>query len=426
MRALSLVSGLLLAVACGKPEDPLPQYHRDIQPLLEKSCLSCHKTDGIAPLVFDTPEKAKQLAPAIWAAVESGRMPPFYASSECNTYKDDPRLTVEERITLKTWVELGAPLGDVALARHAEVPAPPTVRHDRVMSIGGAFDVRAMGDGTLDNYRCFAMDPMATEAVMVAGHEVIPGNVKLVHHVLAYEVVASKLGELQRLDDAAPGLGYPCKSGSVGIDGTFTRQIAGWVPGATPTRMPAGSGLYLSAGSKIVIQIHYNLNVGAEVSPLDETKLALEVAPAGSLETAYILPMLDDDFDIAPNDPSATHSKTQPYGLFLSGARIYAVMGHMHQLGSRVKLERLRKGAPDVCMLDIPNWDFNWQRDYRLSKPIGLGSEDELRITCTFDNSADNQPYVNGVQQTPRRVRWGESSFDEMCMVYMTFTRPQP
>jgi hypothetical protein len=49
---------------------------------------------------------------------------------------------------------------------------------------------------------------------------------------------------------------------------------------------------------------------------------------------------------------------------------------------------------------------------------------DRLRITCTYDNSQENQPSINGVQQTPRRVQWGESSFDEMCMVYMTFTQP--
>lgn len=426
MRALSLVLSAGFAFSCGKPVDPTPQYHRDVQPLLERSCLSCHKTGGIAPLQFDTPEKAQQYAASIWTAIESGRMPPFYASGECNSYKDDLRLSPAERDVVRTWVDLGARLGDLSDAKHAEIPVPPTVRHDRTMSIGGAFDVRAMGDGSLDNYRCFSLDPQATEALMVPAYEVVPGNVRLVHHVLAYEVVQSQLADLQRLDDAAPGLGYPCKSGSVGIDGTLTRQIAGWVPGAAPTRMPAGSGLHLSAGSKIVIQIHYNLNAlsGSEVSPFDETKLALEVEPTGSLEIARIIPMLDDDLDIAPFDAASVQTSTLPVGLIYSGARIYSVMGHMHQLGSGVKLERLRPNEPTVCMLDIPKWDFNWQRDYRLVRPVTFQQTDRLRITCTYDNSQENQPSINGVQQTPRRVQWGESSFDEMCMVYMTFTQP--
>jgi hypothetical protein len=88
-----------------------------------------------------------------------------------------------------------------------------------------------------------------------------------------------------------------------------------------------------------------------------------------------------------------------------------------------VKLERIKGDGTSQCMLDIQNWDFNWQRTYWLEHPITLLQDDQLRITCVYDNSQENQPTVNGVQQTPRRVRWGESSFDEMCMTYMTFVQ---
>lgn len=253
----------------------------------------------------------------------------------------------------------------------------------------------------------------------------IPGNVALVHHVLAYTVAPAQVAELEKLDADAPGPGYPCKQGGVGISGTVQNQIAGWVPGSTPTRLPTGTALKLPAGSRIVIQIHYNLNaLGHEgVSPMDQTKLALETAAANTLTTARILPMLKHNLDIPAFAPESVQVAELPAGLFYADATVYAVMGHMHQLGTRVKLERVAANGTTQCMLDVQNWDFNWQRTYELTTPIKLAKTDKLRITCTYDNSPPNQPVINGVQQTSRNVTWGESSFDEMCMTYMTFTQ---
>ncbi|MBL8953499.1 MAG: hypothetical protein JNK82_22175 [Myxococcaceae bacterium] len=426
MRALVLCAPLVVISAGCAPKDPgPPTYVRDVQPLIERSCLSCHKEGSIAPVQFDTPEKAKLLSASIWAAIESKRMPPYYASGECNAYKDDPRFTAEETEVIRQWVENGAEVGDLREEKHAEVPQLPTIRRDRVMTIGTDFDVRTMNPNELDNYRCFALDPMATEQLMVTASEVIPGNVQLVHHVLAYEVLASQLGELQALDDRAPGPGYPCKSGSVGIDGTLMRQIAGWVPGSSPYQLPPNSGLHISAGSKIVVQIHYNLNAlsRGEVSPFDQTRVAIDVDTSGTLKLARIIPMFNDDLDIPAFEKKSVQTAQFPIGLIYSGARIYGLSGHMHQLGTDVKLEQVKKDGTSKCMVDINDWDFNWQRTYELQRPMTLEVEDSLRITCTYDNSQENQAYIGGVQATPRRVRWGESSFDEMCMVYMTFVQ---
>ena len=47
---------------------------------------------------------------------------------------------------------------------------------------------------------------------------------------------------------------------------------------------------------------------------------------------------------------------------------------------------------------------------------------DKLTISCTWDNSAQNQPWLGGVQQASHDVKWGESTTDEMCLgvVYVT------
>lgn len=410
------------------PSSPTTSYVRDIQPLVERSCLGCHTTGGIAPMSFETPELAQAAAPAMWSALEGNRMPPFFAARSCNSYQNDLRLTDEEKVLFHTWVTEGTPRGDDAEARHVPPVMLPTVRHDIAMDIGGDFDVSVMG--ATDNYRCFVMNPgNASEDLQVTGYDVQPGNLAVVHHLLAYVVPPAQVDELLALDAQTPDqLGYPCQSGGVGIQGAIQNQIAGWVPGQFPSKMPADTALTLARGSRLVVQVHYNLNAlnDPSVSHLDHTTLALETAPAGTHTTAKILPMLKPNLDIKSGDATSVQTLEVNVPNPFKNATIYRAMGHAHQLASRVKMEIVHSDGSTACVLDNPEWDFNWQRDYTLEQPITVKPGDKLRITCTYDNSAGNQAYENGVQRAPRDVHWGESSYDEMCMTYLTFTQPTP
>lgn len=403
---------------------PTTSYVRDIQPLVERSCLGCHVSGGIAPLTLETPEQAVGAGGAMWAAIDSQRMPPFFAATSCNSYQRDLRLSEDEKALFKKWVDEGAPRGADAEARHAEPVALTVVRHDVDLSIGGQFDVRKMG--ATDNYQCFVMNPGNTSDLRVVGYEVTPGNVAVVHHLLAYVVPPDQVAELEALDANSPGLGYPCQSGGVGINGVIKNQIAGWVPGQFPSRMPDGTALTLAANSRIVVQVHYNLDAlyDPKVPPYDETKLALETTTSTTLKVGKILPMLKPNLSIAAGDSNSIQTLEVGVPAAFREATIYRAMGHAHQLAKQVKLEVVRASGGVECVLDNPNWDFNWQRDYTLTTPITLKQGDRLRITCVYDNSAENQANENGVKRTPQNVSWGESSYDEMCMTYLTFTTP--
>lgn len=412
------------ATVASPPETPkTTSYLRDVQPLVERSCKTCHTAGGVAPLALDTPEQVTALGPTLWSAIAANRMPPFFAAPSCNAYVDDPRLTDAEKTLFKTWVDEGSPMGDPTEARHAPTPQLPVVRHDVELSIGGRFDVRKMND--TDNYQCFVMNPGNAADLMVKGYEVLPGNLAVVHHVLAYVVTPDQVSQLEALDAQDPKLGYLCQSGGVGITGATRNQIAGWVPGQYPSRMPADTALVLPAGSRLVIQLHYNLAALADpaVSPFDETRLALETVPANTLRRGQILPMLKPNLSIAAGDTNSVQVTEVPVPAAFRNATVYRAMGHAHQLATQVKLEVVKPDGSTVCVLDNPRWDFNWQRDYTLKTPVTLAQGDKLRITCVYDNGQANQPIVNGVQQTPRAVAWGESTLDEMCMTYLTFAQ---
>jgi hypothetical protein len=50
--------------------------------------------------------------------------------------------------------------------------------------------------------------------------------------------------------------------------------------------------------------------------------------------------------------------------------------------------------------------------------------DDTIRLRCRYDNTAARQPVIDGVPQAPRDVRWGEGTFDEMCINFFYATVP--
>src|SRR5262249_21958843 len=94
---------------------------------------------------------------------------------------------------------------------------------------------------------------------------------------------------------------------------------------------------------------------------------------------------------------------------------------HMHTRGThgRIGIRRSTTSATpgaDDCALQIDKWDFHWQGSYSLVQPMQFAPGDQLELECHFDNTAGNQPLVNGVPMPVRDVNWGESTTDEMCL----------
>jgi hypothetical protein len=196
---------------------------------------------------------------------------------------------------------------------------------------------------------------------------------------------------------------------------------------------PPGTGLLVKAGSKIVLQVHYNLqslSSDSQVRDLSQVEFAL----ADQVERrAFVLPWTNPQWvskqkmPIPAGAQNVDHSfgydPTQYVGVVSggqfdgsSGFRIHNVSLHQHLLGKTSNLTIAHPDGSSTCLLDIPRWDFHWQRGYDLAHRTALFPGDLLNIDCTWDNSAENQPLINGQRQAPRDVNWGENTSDEMCL----------
>jgi hypothetical protein len=91
---------------------------------------------------------------------------------------------------------------------------------------------------------------------------------------------------------------------------------------------------------------------------------------------------------------------------------VLAAYPHAHFLGREMQGYAVRPDGVREWLLWIKQWDFNWQGDYRYTKPVHLPKGMTLHLQFSYDNSTNNPVNPN---QPPRRVFYGERSSDEMC-----------
>ncbi|MET0838173.1 MAG: hypothetical protein ABWY19_05285, partial [Marmoricola sp.] len=137
------------------------------------------------------------------------------------------------------------------------------------------------GTGT-DDYRCFLLDPKVATDQFITGFNILPGNPDVVHHVILFRVPAALVAEAEQKDAATPGQGWTCFGSSglgsgAGLEIDDAPWLGAWAPGGSEQVYGNGLGEELGRGSRVIMQVHYNLLAGK--SP-DRSATELRVAPA--------------------------------------------------------------------------------------------------------------------------------------------------
>lgn len=415
----------------GLPDDALTWW-RDIEPVVSTKCANCHRVGEVAPFPLETYEDFLVYGPSAAWAIEEDVMPPWAPDPACNTYAGSLALTPEHKDLLLTYLEGDMPEGDPADAPPDEEP-PAELVPDVVLEMPESY----APDGSVpDDYRCFLIPLSAeiTEDQFITGVEVYPGERAIVHHVIAYQIPPGNEGDYMDFDAAEPGAGYTCFGGPGKTDGT-ARWLGAWVPGVAPFIAPEGVGQRIEPGSTVVLQVHYNTLGGAGLS--DRSSIGLLLEPSVE-RPAVLMPFSDftwlqsnGSMLIPAGDPDVMHETTmdRTHPIFLNavlpglGAQpddeltIWNAGLHMHLFGKRGRVEvRDIGGGNEQCMVDIPEWDFDWQSSYAFEQPMSWTADQELHLQCWWDNSAENQPIVDGQPLEPADLDWGDGTLDEMCL----------
>ncbi len=431
-------------------------FHRDVEPILQEHCQDCHNSNGIAPFSLMTYEDAAAHDYTIAQEALSGAMPPWgaIATEEWEPrfpWKDDPTLTHDEIEILQSWSELNAPKGDEADAPPYREPNLPGLEDaDITVTPETSYTVTSGPD----DFRCFVLDPQLTEDRYLKALDVVPGNNRVVHHVLVF---LDTERESESLDDGEGS--YDC----FGSSGVNAGPLAGWAPGMTSLALPDEAGMPLPAGSLLVMQVHYHPTPEGTAEE-DATTLQLRTTTdvpswqagvylLGNFSQQYhgdrdymadgdgLQPGVNDrtseaEFRIPAGE--AAHVETMRYTFVdlygLSAIKILGVASHMHYVGTdlftEVNHKEARNGEPQrEGLLQTPAWDFNWQRTYFYDVPIEEAPEvregDEMWIRCTYDNTLDNDFVAEALEDQgllePKDVYLGEETLDEMCLTALVY-----
>lgn len=380
--------------------------------VMYSKCASCHHTGGIAPFSLTTYGEASGMAAAIATAVGDNTMPPYPPNESYQQYSHSRSLNAIEKALILDWVANGAPEGNAA-----NTPPPPVFNNGSILG-NGDLTIRipnyySKAQAGMDDYVCFSIPAGITQDRKIRAMEIVPGNREIVHHALIY------------VDETGT---YPTDTTGGDCGGPQNATlITGYTPGASPLVFPSGAGFKLGmnipTGSNIVFAMHYP---AGSYGMLDSTKVIFHFYPTtetGIREVFAAAPLQNWSLVLPPNQVTTANASYPSTGSIPIDLSVLSVFPHMHLVGTKIKAYGLNPAGDTIRYIDIPKWDFHWQ-DFYFFKHIQktpLGST--LHAQAIYDNTVNNPENPNS---PPQWVFAGESTTDEMMMVYFHYMYYQP
>ena len=173
------LAGMLGTVAMAATSSPVT-FNKEVLPVLQKNCQTCHRPGEITPMSLLTYKDARPWAKAIKSAVVNRKMPPWFADPKVGHFANDMTMSDADINTQVSWVDNGALEGNPK-----DAPAPLkfvdgwNVRPDLVVTMPKPFVVPAKGTV---NYKFFLVKTNFPEDMWVTAAEMRTGNSKVLHH----------------------------------------------------------------------------------------------------------------------------------------------------------------------------------------------------------------------------------------------------
>jgi len=414
LAGLWVVAVSVCGPALQKPfSSPPPTFYKDVLPILQNHCQSCHRAAEIAPMPLETYEQARSRAHAIASAVEMRMMPPWFADPRYGHFANDPSLDEQQMAAIMAWAEQGAPAGD---ARDAppmrtwtagwNIPQP-----DLVVKMPKAVTIPA--DGEVE-YTYEIVPTHFVEDRWVQMSEFRPGSPAHVHHAVVY----IRPRESSWLQHAPVGEPFTASTLSNPVDRrqaheTTSDLLLVYAPGSSPDQWPEGMAKFVPAGSDLVFQMHYTTNGTADE---DQTSVGMVFAKSPPKQRVVTL-QLNNHALIIP--PGAEDFRVEVQGALPNDATLLSLFPHMHLRGKRFEYDIVHDDGTAEVLLRV-NYHFHWQLSYKLAEPRLLKRGTRLRAIAWYDNSKNNPHNPD----PDKMVTWGDQTTDEMMVGFFDVALP--
>jgi mono/diheme cytochrome c family protein len=381
-------------------------FTKNVLPILQKNCQTCHRPGEIAPMSFLTYKDTRPWAKAMKAAVVSRQMPPWFADPNYGHFENDKRLNDADIQTIVAWVDAGAPEGD-------SKDAPPPVQFQDGwglkpdMVIEMPKDVPLPATGTI-NYKNILVKVNFPEDLWVVAADLRPGNAQAVHHMRAN--VRPPGSDFMK--NAEPGVAYEQGDPSMGRQDEGIDLLGKFNPGLGAQDFALfESAKFVPKGSDIIFNMHYTAT-GKETT--DRSKLALVFSKKPPKLRYFV-----SDGPTASNlaiPPGESNAEIVSEMTAQVDTQLVYMQPHMHLRGKDYEV-RLIYPDGKVETVFKTKWDFNWQLGVDLAKPIAIPKGTRIVGIAHFDNSANNKWNPDPT----KLIFWGPQNWDEMQNCFMGF-----
>ena len=375
-------------------------FNKDIAPIVFENCASCHRPGESGPFPLLSYNDVKKRARQIAEVTEKRYMPPWLPDGPHGQFVGDRRLSREQIELFRQWYDAGTPEGPGDLP---PMPHWPGGWHlgdpDLVVQMAQPFILAAEGR---DVYRNFVLPVALSQTRYVRAVEFRANNPRIVHHAF---IKVDYLGRVHLLDgaDGEPGFaGMNLPEGVKMPSGYFLS----YQPGKLPSSEAAGYGWTLKSGQDLVLQAHLRPS-GKPEQLKAQVGLFFTETPPTTITLLLSLGSLNIDIPAGTNTWVLEDSFLLPVPVTL-----LSVLPHAHYLGKCLEAFACLPDGSQRQLLNIPDWDFNWQGDYRYTNPIRLPAGSGLRMRFVYDNSEANPRNPN---HPPKEVMYGPQSSDEMA-----------
>lgn len=376
----------------------VPDYAKDIAPILKENCATCHVEGGIGPFPMNSYEMVSGWAPMIREVVMTKRMPPAQVDPTISHFDNANYLDVKDEQALVHWIDAKTPRGKsktdplhsvVALETEWQLGEP-----DLVVEVP-AFEVPA--SGVLDYFNnVISLD--FPEDRYVRAIQFIPGDKRVLHHLLSYVISPEQSEANEVLDEE-----------------NIRDFMEGYAPGKTDaTVFPENTGVFIPKGFNLSMQMHYTTFGKAVV---DKTRVGLYFHDKKPEYKYLTKPVSFGGTNLVLRPNEADHAMNSQF-VFDHDTTLYALRPHMHYRGKSFKFSVIYPDGKRETLMNVPNYNFAWQPTYRLTEPKFLPAGSRVITDAVFDNSEFNP----GNPDPSIVVKGGAQSWDEMFIGYFTYT----
>ncbi len=367
----------------GTADAAKPTYSKDVAPIMNAKCVECHRPGQIGPMSLLSYDEVRPWVKAIQKNVGDNVMPPWHADKGFGPFSNDRSLTQDEKDLILEWAKAGAPEGN-----KSDLPVAPKFptgewqlgEPDYVVTFD---EIDLPATGSDEFYNLVGKTDFA-EDKWITGVEILPGNSKVVHHVILWQ----------------------------GSQGNPNGWISAWAAGAGPDSFPDGTARLLKKGQPIVGDMHYHLTGEATK---DKTRVGLHFAEAKDVQKELVnLWVMNADFRIPAGDSNYEATSTFT---FAQDSIIHTLTPHMHYRGKDFSYTLTTPDGQTRDLLKVSKYDFNWQTVYEFDEPVSVPKGSRIDCVAHWDNSSNNPHNPDPTKD----ISFGPESYDEMMIGFVDY-----